>query len=190
MGGQVVCSLCQNYCISYHCICTVNTSSEGRIILDDNILPQQVNTEIETRVVEVVSGILSAGGLGHVGAWWSSGVLWGANTRNIGTSPSWVLEKELLCSSAGVVNINVYSWGCIVYLTVGLRGKALTVPFLSVCIFSLWGLEETRTWWRPSVMQLRKLSPSILDAHFSFLCFSLPFNRVSPHPQPIHTLSN
>lgn len=68
MGGQVVCSLCQNYFISYHCICTVNTSPEGRIILDDNILPQQVNTEIETRVVEVVSGTLSAGGLGHVGA--------------------------------------------------------------------------------------------------------------------------
>lgn len=68
MGRQVVCSLCQNYCISCHCICTVNTSPEGRIIVDDNILPQKVNIEIETRVVEVVSGTLSMGGLGHVGA--------------------------------------------------------------------------------------------------------------------------
>ena len=75
MGGQVVSSLCQNYCISCHCICTVNTDLEGRIILDDNILPQQVNTEIETRVLGVVSGMLSVGGLGHVGARRSSGVL-------------------------------------------------------------------------------------------------------------------
>ena len=35
-------------------------------------------------------------------------------------------------------------------------------------------------------MWLRKLSLSVLDAHFSFLCLSLPFN-ISPHPQPTHT---
>ena len=64
-------------------------------------------------------------------------------TGNIGTSPTSVLEKVFLCTSTcGGVNLIAFLWGCIVHLTMGLRGKAFIFPSLSLSVFS-WGLEET-----------------------------------------------
>lgn len=51
-------------------------------------------------------------------------------------------SQKKSCSALllGVLNIIVYLWGCVLQLTIGLRGKALTVPFLSLLYFSPPGL--------------------------------------------------